>query len=196
MGQRQVDDARGADGADGAGQGREGAAPRGSAAPLRSEAFIRRAVRDWGGSVYRLALSHTGSRADAEDVCQEVFIRLACDATAFRDGEHLKAWLLRVAVNCCHDLARRKKRRSALPLDDLPFEPVGDDLATRERARELWAAVEALPESSRPLVHLRYYEGYSAEEIAHLLNLNSSTVRTRLQRARAKLKSLLEGEGA
>lgn len=162
--------------------------------PLRSDAFLRKAMETWGGSVYRLALVHTGSRADAEDVYQDVFIRLAQDTTRFHNAEHLKAWLLRVTTNRCHDLARSAKRRPTVGLDELSAEPIQPpDRAPHEHTTDLWEAVETLPESMRPLIHLFYYEGYSGEEIAHLLNLNPSTVRTRLQRARAHLKAALVG---
>ena len=66
--------------------------------PLRPDAFIRQAMGAWGGSVWRLALAQTGSKEDAEDVYQDVFLRLAQSATEFSSQEHLKAWLLRVTV--------------------------------------------------------------------------------------------------
>ena len=71
---------------------------RASGRPLRSDAFIRQAMAAWGGSVWRLALAQTGSKEDAEDVYQDVFLRLAQNTTEFSGQEHLKAWLLRVAV--------------------------------------------------------------------------------------------------
>ena len=73
---------------------------------LREDAFLEDAMERYGDAVYRLALCRLGSRADAEDVYQDVFLRLLRDTTAFRDGEHLKAWLLRVTLHCCVDLRR------------------------------------------------------------------------------------------
>ena len=146
--------------------------------PLRPDAFIRQAMGAWGGSVWRLALAQTGSKEDAADVYQDVFLRLAQSATEFSSQEHLKAWLLRVAVNRCHDVARLRSRRPAVPLDSM---------------RALWEAVGELPESMRVVIHLYYQEGYSGKEIAGLLGLEPSTVRTRLQRARAQLKISLGG---
>ena len=78
---------------------------------LCEDAFLEGAMERYGDAVYRLALCRLGSRADAEDVYQDVFLRLLRDTTAFRDGEHLKAWLLRVTLHCCVDL-RRSGRRS------------------------------------------------------------------------------------
>ena len=161
--------------------------------PLRPDAFIRQAMGAWGGSVWRLALAQTGSKEDAEDVYQDVFLRLAQSATEFSSQEHLKAWLLRVAVNRCHDVARLRSRRPAVPLDSMPFEPSDAGPLSLDEVRALWEAVGELPESMRVVIHLYYQEGYSGKEIAGLLGLEPSTVRTRLQRARAQLKISLGG---
>ena len=161
--------------------------------PLRPDAFIRQAMGAWGGSVWRLALAQTGSKEDAEDVYQDVFLRLAQSATEFSSQEHLKAWLLRVAVNRCHDVARLRSRRPAVPLDSMPFEPSDAGPLSSDEVRALWEAVGELPESMRVVIHLYYQEGYSGKEIAGLLGLEPSTVRTRLQRARAQLKTSLGG---
>lgn len=161
--------------------------------PLRPDAFIRQAMGAWGGSVWRLALAQTGSKEDAEDVYQDVFLRLAQSATEFSSQEHLKAWLLRVAVNRCHDVARLRSRRPAVPLDSMPFEPSDAGPLSPDEVRALWEAVGELPESMRVVIHLYYQEGYSGKEIAGLLGLEPSTVRTRLQLARAQLKISLGG---
>ena len=161
--------------------------------PLRPDAFIRQAMGAWGGSVWRLALAQTGSKEDAEDVDQDVVLRLAQSATEFSSQEHLKAWLLRVAVNRCHDVARLRSRRPAGPLDSMPFEPSDAGPLSPDEVRALWEAVGELPESMRVVIHLYYQEGYSGKEIAGLLGLEPSTVRTRLQRARAQLKISLGG---
>ena len=161
--------------------------------PLRPDAFIRQAMGAWGGSVWRLALAQTGSKEDAEDVYQDVFLRLAQSATEFSSQEHLKAWLLRVAVNRCHAVARLRSRRPAVPLDSMPFEPSDAGPLSPDEVRALWEAVGELPESMRVVIHLYYQEGYSGKEIAGLLGLEPSTVRTRLQRARAQLKTSLGG---
>ena len=161
--------------------------------PLRPDAFIRQAMGAWGDSVWRLALAQTGSKEDAEDVYQDVFLRLAQSATEFSSQEHLKAWLLRVAVNRCHDVARLRSRRPAVPLDSMPFEPSDAGPLSPDEVRALWEAVGELPESMRVVIHLYYQEGYSGKEIAGLLGLEPSTVRTRLQRARAQLKISLGG---
>ena len=136
---------------------------------LRSDTFLYDAMERCGDAVYRLALCRLGGRADAEDVYQEVFLRLLRDTTDFRDDEHLKAWLLRVTVNCCNDLRRSAWFRRTAPLE------------------------AALPDDLRIVVWLHYVEGYGTDEIAPLVGCRPATVRTRLHRARKKLKLELEG---
>lgn len=161
--------------------------------PLRSNEFIRQAMAAWGGSVWRVALAQTGSKEDAEDVYQDVFIRLAQNHTKFSGKEHLKAWLLRVAINRCHDVGRTKNRHPAIPLDGIALELADAHPLTPDDAQDIWEEVEALPKNLRIVVHLYYYEGYTGPEIAKMLDLAPSTIRTRLQRARARLKTSLGG---
>ncbi len=83
---------------------------------LRPDAFLEDAMHRWGDTVLRLALSQLRDASDAEDVFQDVFVRLLKDRTAFNDDEHLKAWLLRVTINRCRDIGRSgwKRRTSCL----------------------------------------------------------------------------------
>lgn len=158
------------------------------------EAFLKQAMADWGDAVYRLALGQTRSRADAEDVYQDVFLRLLDSGTAFESPDHLKAWLLRVTVNRCRDLARSGWKRRTVALDpewDAPDAAVRDD-----EDAAVWDAVGQLPEQQRTAVHLHYVEGYSTEEIASALDCRPATARTWLFRARARIRELLEADAA
>ena len=154
-----------------------------------TEGFLCNAMAAYGGAVYRLALCRMQNVQDAEDVYQDVFLRLLQEPDRNWDGEHLKAWLIRTALNRCADLHRFRLRRPVLPLEAVP-ELAGE---TDRQAAELWEAVGRLPEKLRTAVHLHYAEGYSTEEIAALLEVPPATVRTRLRRARLKLKDLLGG---
>ena len=159
----------------------------------RSEIFIKGAMDRWGSAVFKLAFAQTASKADAEDVYQEVFIRLFKDKSFFNDDEHLKAWLLRVTINCCRDLARLKYNRKITNIDDLKEQAAQSSTTTLEVEHDLTRALEALPENMRAAIHLYYYEGYSSEDIARIMDTESSTIRSRLQRAREQLKTLLGG---
>ena len=130
-----------------------------------AEILLRNAMEHHGAAVYRLALFRMHIVQDAEDVYQDVFLRLLGQEASAWDGEHLRAWLLRCTVNRCHDLHRFRLRRPVLALADLPETAAEADSG----AAELWDAVAHLPEKLRVPIHLYYAEGYSTEEIAGLL---------------------------
>ena len=154
-----------------------------------TEQELSNAMKAYGDTVYRLALCRLQNAADAEDVYQDVFLRLLEQRAGRWDEEHLKAWLIRAALNRCADLGRLRRRRGTLSLEEVP------DMArpADEAAAELWDAVGRLPENLRTAVHLFYGEGYESGEIGALLGIPAATVRSRLRRARAELRDLLGG---
>ena len=143
-------------------------------------------ARQYGPAVYRLAFARTGSRADAEDVMQEVFVRLLKAKPDFTDREHAKAWLLRVAANCANDLFRAPWRRREEPLSEMLSAPEGPEPGG------VVEAVLALPPKYRTAVHLYYYEDLSVAEIAAILGKSEGAVKSRLFRARALLREWMK----
>lgn len=138
-------------------------------------------------TVYRLALSRTKSREHAEDISQEVFIKLISANKKFDSEEHLKAWLLRVTINLTKDLFSSHWYRTTDELNDnLTYEQNEDS--------GVYDAVMALPKKYRTVIHLHYYEGYKVEEIAEITHSTAGTVKSQLHRARQMLKSIMEGE--
>lgn len=134
--------------------------------------------------LYRAALAILGHPQEAEDAVQDAFLTFLEKAPPQLDCPG--AWLMRVLVNGCKSRLRLKWRQVV---------PLPDDLSTHgpeERAEleELWR----LPPADRVVIHLFYYAGYSAEEIALLTGQRPGSVRSRLSRARKKLKALLEGD--
>ena len=154
-----------------------------------TEQGLRDAMRTHGNTVYRLALCRLQNVADAEDVYQDVFLRLLGQEAKEWDAAHMKAWLIRTTLNRCTDLYRFRLRRPVVPLEAV--QTVAAEMP--EEAKELWEAVAGLPEKLRIPVHLHYGEGYSTEEMAAMLGVPAATVRTRLHRARERLKNLLGG---
>ena len=148
-----------------------------------------RLVREHGQAVYRLAYTRTGSREDAEDITQETFLRLVRASPPFRDQDHCRAWLLRVAANCAGDLFRAPWRKRDRPLEEAEGVP-----APQPEPGGVLEAVLSLPESYHLPVHLFYYEGMSVEEIGAILGKRPGAVRTRLTRARAMLRDKLKEE--
>lgn len=154
-----------------------------------NETELRNAMRAHGDTVYRLALCRMQNTADAEDVYQDVFLSLLRQSEQNWEEGHLKAWLIRTTLNRCADLHRFRLRRPALSLEEVR-EVAG---AVEESRAEVWEAVARLPEKLRIPVHLHYGEGHSTEEIAAMTGVPAATVRTRLHRARERLKDLLGG---
>ena len=137
--------------------------------------------------VYRIALNYFRTPADAEDAAQTVMLRLWQTDTQFADDGHLRRWLVRVTLNACRDVSRSPWRRRTVPLEECR-EPAFEDPG-RQR---LYEEVMALPAKYRLPLYLYYYEGYAVAEVGELLGLKTSTVQTRLARAREKLKRQLE----
>lgn len=147
---------------------------------------IAELFRQYGDDVFRLALSYLGSRADAEDVCQNVFLKLAAGGVTLLPGKE-KAWLLTCAANACKNHLKSFWRRSVGELDEsIPFRTQED--------RGLYEAVMTLPANYRGVIHLYYFEGYSQGEIAEILHISRTAVQTRMSRARAMLKKELSDD--
>ncbi len=151
-------------------------------------------IQFYADMIYRIAYAYCQNKPDSEDVVQEVFIRYLQSNPQFENEEHRKAWIIRVAINCCKNLVTSSwKRKVALMAEDI--EPQRDSMYFNITAyREVHAAIGKLKKTDRILVHLFYYEEYSIDEIAQMVNLKVSAVKTRLFRTRKKLKDILERE--
>lgn len=139
--------------------------------------------------LYRLALTHTANREDAEDACQDVFIRYSQTKQGFKDEEHVKAWLVRVCINRCHDITRHRKIRTHLDIDDIR-DVIADDTKAEDYLH-LTEALGELPDKYKDIIILHYYEGYGIEEAARLLGISLSAAKMRLMRARELMKDKL-----
>jgi len=135
-------------------------------------------------TLYRAALAILGDAQEAEDAVQDAYLRYLEKRPDLRDGEHEKAWLLKVTANRCKSLLRQRKRHPAVELLDVYPAPEGG-------SRELVEAILTLPANQRAAVHLHYYEGCSTDEIANILGQRPGTVRSHLSRARESLRQYL-----
>lgn len=136
--------------------------------------------------VLRIAFQNLRSKSDAEDIAQEVFLRFMRRAPAFQSAEHEKAWFIRVTINLCRDQLKSAWRTKTVYAEP-PAAFEGETFQVLDR-------VMTLPKADRNVLYLYYYEGYTAKETAVILNCREGTVTSRLTRARARLKALLEGE--
>ena len=155
-------------------------------------------VREHSARVYRLAYRLTGNTADAEDLTQETFLRVFRSLHEYSPGT-FEGWLHRITTNLFLDQARRRVRMRVDPLgESAEALPANAEQGSPERRFEhgnldldVQAALDALPPAFRAAVVLRDIEGLSYEEIATTLGISMGTVRSRIHRARAQLRSAL-----
>lgn len=146
----------------------------------------------FGDTVLRAAYNCVGSFAEAEDITQEVFLTLHAKPQKFNDDNHLKAWLLRAALNRCRDYHKSFRKRNQRQLEDVNEALLSYEFTPEDKS--LLDKISALPEKYSSVLYLYYYEDYSVKEIAEMLGKNENTVSSLLRRARQKLKFELEEE--
>ena len=157
--------------------------------------------------VYNLAYRIIGEPATAADATQEAFISAFQHISGFRGGS-FKSWLMRIVSNACYDELRRQKRRPATPLDELGdydeeanpalingHEGPAQYAERRELARTIQAGIETLPPDQRVVLVLSDVQGMGYREIAEATSVSLGTVKSRLARARSKLRDYLRAHG-
>lgn len=157
---------------------------------ISADDFITKAVNEYSDTVYRIALNITKNKDDAFDVCQDVFVRLMKNKQKIKNSEHLKAWLLRAAVNCSKSFKTSAYVRYCVPLDDAMEQRITDKTSDTT----LFYSVMSLPPKYSTVIYLFYYEDMKISEIAKILEITQSAVKSRLVRARKMLKEIIEKE--
>ena len=163
--------------------------------PRDDRAAFERLMRQHERLVLATAMHLLGNLADAQDASQEVFLRLYRNLGKVSGGGGVQAWLYRVTVNVCHDIARRQ--RASAPVEEAAG-VAGDtadpreDLAARERRRALEMSLRMLPEKERMALVLRDLEGFSTTEVARILGSSEATVRSQVSKARIKVRDFVE----
>ena len=141
-------------------------------------------------NLYAAAFSICKNAQDAEDVVQETFIQYHMSKNQFESQQHIRAWLIRVAINKAKNVNHTFWRKNKVPLEEymetLAFET--------PKSQNLFETVMKLPEKYRTAIHLFYYEDYGVKEIAGILRMSESNVKTRLSRGRKLLKESLQEE--
>lgn len=145
-------------------------------------------VKKYKQTVGAVCVMRLKSYADAEDCFQNTFFKLYHNSPEFNDENHLKAWLIRVAINECNKYIRANKR----------FVPLKNDAKAsvsfpEDRCDMSWALLK-LEDKYREVLYLYYGEGYNTNEIAQILNKSPNTVKTLLRRGKEKLKNIYGGE--
>jgi len=147
---------------------------------------INKAVATYADTVYKIALARTGNKHDADDIFQEVFLRLTKYAGKISSDEHAKRWLIRVTINCCKDHYAFWKTNT-FDISDL-------GVVWMPEENDIYQSVLRLPPKYRDVIHLFYYEQLSIKEISIVLKIKETTVKSQLSRGRDKLRDMLNGE--
>ncbi len=159
---------------------------------------MERILKDYGDMVYRMAIVQVKKQDVAEDIYQNVWMKLLRQKNRIEPEEHLKAWLLRSTINCCKDYWKSAWVQRISWKGNEPAEDFTDNAAenndTKQQSGHVTECVQALPEKYRTIIHLYYYEGYHHKEIAQMLHMNENTVYSRLARGRERLRKMLQKE--
>lgn len=154
---------------------------------LSKKEYMDYVIEKYSNMVYKLALSRTKSKEDAEDIFQDTFLKLSNKMPDFESEEHEKAWLIRVTINLSKNLFTSSWKQKTIPLDEeLKFED--------KEVSDVYFEVLKLSQKYRTIIHLFYYEGLNIKEISNVLKVNENTIKTRLSRAREQLKIGLGGD--
>ncbi|MHC4824075.1 MAG: RNA polymerase sigma factor [Planctomycetota bacterium] len=150
----------------------------------------------FGDKVYRLCFHVLGTRSDAEDASQEVFLRIFDKAGTFAGRSQVSTWIHRLTVNFCLNQLKSRQRKSSMSLDGMPaLDPSTSAdgsraLEQRETVERVQGVLSRMPEEARAIFLLREVEELSYREIGEILDLPSGTVMSRLSRARDRFRQI------
>ena len=143
---------------------------------------IEYAVEKYSQMLFRICYGILCNKEDAEDAVQETFLKYMTKAPLFRDSDHEKAWLIKVATNISKNMVMLRLRRSTANLEDIT------EIGVKDEDSEVFEAIMSLPVKYKIVMVLFYVEGYKTEEIADITQISSDAVRKRLQKGRELLK--------
>jgi RNA polymerase sigma-70 factor (family 1) len=154
-------------------------------------------VMPYSSRLYRMAYRLMNSREEAEDIVQEVYVKLWGMRNDLEKYDSIEALCVRITRNLCLDqLRRRKVNQDAMMAERLKKESFpetpSESLEKKENTDLLHTLIAALPEPQRSLVHLRHLEGKEYEEIAEMVNMNVNAIRVSISRARKQMRALVE----
>ena len=154
----------------------------------RQEKFLF-LFQSYGDMIFRYCTLHTQNLQDAQDIYQEVFLKLYTKNPQFTDEEHAKAWLLRVSVNLCKNYHRSRILHPFVEFDETMYVT-----HTKQTEPDILQSLRRLSSDYRSVLYLYYFEGYQSKEIAALLHKPDATIRTWLSRGKVQLQNIIKEE--
>lgn len=144
--------------------------------------YVQSIVNKYSDMLFRICYCILCNKVDAEDALQDTFVKLLTKAPTFKDDEHEKAWLIKVATNISRNIAMLRLRRSTYNLEDIA------EIGIKDEDSEVFESIMNLPVKYKIPMVLFYAEGYKTDEIAEIIQISSEAVRKRLQKGRELLK--------
>ncbi len=154
---------------------------------MASQKDIINLIEKYSNMVYRIAVVRVKTKEEAEDIYQEVFLKLSDKMPKFKSEAHEKAWIIRVTMNISDNYLKSAWKRKVIELDENIQAEESNDISN------VYSEVSKLPEDYKIVIYLYYYEGYKVSEISNILEKKENTVKTWLSRARELLRQKLEG---
>ena len=184
--------------------GKRRAGPLFGKSQQEQECTLESLMRDYGTDVLRMAYLYVKDIHTAEDMFQEVFLKVNEKLYTFEGKSEIKTWLLRITINTCKDYLKSAYHNKVIPMEQLQEEQFKDKPQSRgedgyerlekeETAHTVKEAVMELPECYRDTILCVYFQEMSLEEAARALKVSTGTVKSRLSRAKGKLRQALEG---
>lgn len=158
---------------------------------------LEEAMRTYGNDVLRLAYVYVGSEASAQDIFQEVFLKVYKHQESFLEKSSMKTWIYKITINTCKDYLKSawvRRAQNQLSESTATEESLEDAAARNDEARRVTQKVLALPAAYKDVILLYYYKQLDTREIAQVLQIAQGTVRSRLHRGRLLLQKALESE--
>ena len=154
---------------------------------IQTEQRYNEIVENYSDMIFRIAYQYLFNKYDAEDIVQEVFVKLLTKRVIFKDEEHIKSWLIRVTINQCLDYKKSLTKKSTVTIENM-------EITFKQKEGAILDAIQLLKEDERNVLYLYYYDGYKLKEIAKILKQKQNTINSKLTRARKKLKEIMEVE--
>lgn len=159
---------------------------------------IESLIRQYGNDVLRTAYMYVKDIHSAEDIFQEVFIKVNQKLSTFEGYSSIKTWIIRITINTCKDYLKSAWNRRVVPMmeyqeDSIVSETDFDDVENKDTKEQIMKEVLSLPSKYKDIVLCVYYQDMSLTEAAKALNIAEGTAKSRLSRARKRLKAALEG---
>ena len=153
------------------------------------EKDIREVVIKYSDMLYKICLVILCNEHDVQDAIQDTFCRYLEKKPDFGDEGHEKAWLIKVATNICRDMIRFRVRHPKVSIDEI------ETILAAPEQRETLKELLELPIKNKTVIYLHYVEGYSIKEIADILGITESAVKSRLLRGRKQMRDMVRMEG-